>query len=111
MDGALNEAERRRSRRWPAGALPWRGVRLRPGRDANLLNLCPDGALIEGSARLHPGAPVVLQLIGASRSALLTGIVVRCHVSAIDAQAGVRYRGAIKFDASVDIDLAEGAPA
>jgi hypothetical protein len=104
MDGAINE--RRRARRWPADAVPWSRVRLRPGRDAALVNLCQDGVLIEGSARLHPGVPVVLQLIGPSRSALLTGTVVRCHVSAIDAQAGVRYRGAISFDAGLDLELA-----
>jgi hypothetical protein len=77
-------------------------VRLRPGRDAVLVDLGAGGALIEGAARLHPGSTVVLQLIGPRRSAFLTGTVVRCQVSALDRDAGVRYRGAINFDVSLD---------
>jgi hypothetical protein len=73
-------------------------VRLRPGRDAVLVDLGAGGALIEGAARLHPGSTVVLQLVGSRRSAFLTGTVLRCQVSAIDREAGVRYRGAISFD-------------
>jgi hypothetical protein len=85
-------------------------VRLRPGRDAVLVDLCEGGALIEGTARLHPGSTVVLQLIGPRRSAFLTGTVVRCQVSALDRDAGVRYKGAISFDARFDFTAQDYAP-
>jgi hypothetical protein len=104
MDGAVNEAERRRSRRWPVDAVPWSRVRLRPGRDAALVDVCEGGMLIEGAARLHPGSTVVLQLVGSRQSAFITGTVVRCHVSALERDAGVRYRGAVSFDVSLNLD-------
>ncbi|MGH9315393.1 MAG: hypothetical protein ACRD1S_19600 [Vicinamibacterales bacterium] len=103
--------DRRRSRRWPAGAILWTRVRLRPGREAALVNLCERGALVEGPARLHPGAAVVLQLVGpacpersrGAQSTPIPGTVIRCHVSSLDGTAGVRYRGAIRFDSAIEV--------
>jgi len=113
--------DRRGSRRWPAGAIRWTGVRLRPGREAALVDLCERGALVEGAARLRPGAHVVLQLVGPchdpshpagperTRSHSITGIVVRCQVSALCGHSGVRYRGAISFDAAIDVQVVSGS--
>lgn len=106
MVGAVTE--RRRSPRWPADAFRWTRVRLRPGRDAALVNLAKGGMLVEG-ARLYPGAPVVLQLIGPSSATLISGTVVRCQVAALERDAGVRYRGAISFDAAIDLEFSGGA--
>jgi hypothetical protein len=79
---------------------------MRPGREAALINLCERGALVEGSARLHPGAAVVLHLIGPTPSSSIRGTIVRCHVSSICGRTGIRYRGAISFDAEIDMDRA-----
>lgn len=95
--------ERRRSTRWPVEAIRWTSVRLRPGREAALINLCERGALVEGSARLHPGAHVVLHLVGPAPSSSIKGTIVRCHVSSLCGRAGIRYRGAISFDTAVDV--------
>jgi hypothetical protein len=81
---------------------------MRPGREANLINLCERGALVEGPARLHPGAHVVLHLIGPSPSSSIKGTIVRCHVSSICGRTGIRYRGAICFDAAIEVDGADG---
>lgn len=81
-------------------------MRLRPGREAAIVDVGPNGALIEGPARLLPGAAVVLQLVGPNRSTRVTGRVLRCQVSALDATAGVRYRGAISFDEAVEVEHA-----
>jgi hypothetical protein len=110
--------ERRGSRRWPVGELHWTAVRLRPGREAALVNLGERGALVEGTARLRPGAHVVLQLTGpghepgpeaspdrrrGAHSTPISGTVVRCQVFALCGHTGVRYRGAISFDAAIDV--------
>jgi hypothetical protein len=49
-------------------------------------------------------------LIGSRRSAFLTGTVTRCQVSALDRDAGVRYRGAISFDANLEVTPDDYAP-
>jgi hypothetical protein len=96
--------ERRRSPRLAVDAIRWTGVRMRPGREATLINLCDRGALVEGPARLHPGAAVVLHLIGPAPSSSIKGTIVRCHVSSICGRTGIRYRGAISFDAAIDME-------
>jgi hypothetical protein len=107
MAGTVNE--RRRSPRWPAAAFPWTRVRLRPGRDASLVNLASGGMLVEGAARLHPGSAVVLQLIGPSSSPLISGKVLRCQVAALERDAAVRYAGAISFDAAIDLESVDAS--
>jgi hypothetical protein len=102
MDGEV--VERRRSPRLPVEAIRWTAVRMRPGREANLINLCERGALVEGPARLHPGAAVVLHLVGPSPSGSIKGTIVRCHVSSICGRTGIRYRGAISFDAAIEVE-------
>ena len=96
--------ERRQSPRLPVEAIRWTAVRMRPGREANLINLCERGALVEGPARLHPGAAVVLHLVGPSPSSSIKGTIVRCHVSSICGRTGIRYRGAISFDAAIEVE-------
>lgn len=90
--------ERRRSRRRTAEPWPWRGARLRPGRDIVLLDIGNGGALVEASSRMLPGTPVVLQLLMPEGARCIHGRVLRCEVAAIDPCHGVRYRGAVRFD-------------
>ena len=74
-------------------------ARLRPGREVHVLDLSSGGALVEAGVRLMPGAPFVLHLVGVDDSRhTIRGIVLRCHVSAVDESAGVRYRAALGFD-------------
>lgn len=91
--------ERRVSHRRTRAECPWlTSARLRAGRDIRLLDLSTGGALIEGAARLLPGASIVLHLIGPDRRHTLRATVHRCHVSALDRVTGIRYRAALVFD-------------
>jgi hypothetical protein len=73
-------------------------ARLRPGRDVRLLNLSSGGALVEAGVRLMPGSPFVLHLTGVESHHTIRGTVLRCHVSALQQEDGVRYRAALVFD-------------
>jgi hypothetical protein len=77
---------------------------LRPGRDAALVNLAKEGVLVESKARLHPGSPIVLQLIGPVSATLISGRVLRWQVAVLEPD-GVRYSGAISFDAAIDLQF------
>ena len=77
----------------------WAEARVRPGRDVEVVDLGAGGALLEGSTRLMPGTQVVLILRGEGRSLAVRCRVVRCEVVALDPDKGIRYRGAVCFDA------------
>ncbi len=96
--------ERRRHVRRPAADAAWsRGARLRPGLDAALLDVSPGGVLVETAARLRPGMKTVLHLKPRSGELRAAGEVVRAWVSAIRPDRGVLYRGAVRFDRSIDL--------
>ncbi len=91
--------ERRSSpRRTPAQCSWLVAARLRPGRHVRIVDLSAGGALLEITARLLPGATVVLHLLGVHGPHTLRGTVLRCCVSALDRATGVRYRAALAFD-------------
>jgi hypothetical protein len=71
---------------------------LRPGYVVSLVDLSAGGALVEGPRPLRPGARVHLQVLTDSRVFALVGHVLRCVVWSLDPQAGVTYRGALKFE-------------
>jgi hypothetical protein len=73
------------------------GARLRHGFDVTIIDLGSGGALVEGNARLLPGATVELQLAGAGWSWMSSARVLRCRVSAL-LDEGVRYRAALQFE-------------
>ena len=106
MGGTVNE--RRGSRRRAAEPWPWRSARLRPGRDVVLLDVGDGGALVEASARMLPGTPVVLQLLMPEGARCIRGRVLRCEVASLDPCRGVRYRGALRFDEPQSL-IGEGA--
>jgi hypothetical protein len=62
-----------------------------------VIDLGAGGALVESTARLLPGRPVVLQLLRAGEARVLPARVLRCEVCALSAGA-IRYRGALRFD-------------
>jgi hypothetical protein len=72
-------------------------ARVRPGYDADVVDVSRSGALIETMQQLRPGSAVDLQFVTDDRRIVMRGQVVRCHVFKI-AGAGVSYRGAIAFD-------------
>ncbi len=102
---AGRSVERRSSPRRSGAKCAWLvAARLRPGRDISVLDLSSGGALVEAGVRLLPGAPFVLQLVGADGwCPSIRGTVLRCHVSALDPSTGVRYRAALAFDRALPL--------
>lgn len=91
--------ERRSSHRQPGRDCGWLALaRLRPGLELIVLDLSPGGALVEVPARLLPGANVELQLTAPGWRWLGGARVLRCQVSALLPEHGVRYRAALQFD-------------
>ncbi len=76
---------------------------VRPGHPVALIDLSASGALIEGTRPLRPGGRAHLQLSTDARTVWMNGHVLRCAVWALDAQVGVRYRSAVKFDHPCDL--------
>lgn len=72
-------------------------ARVRPGREASLLDVSAGGALVETTYRLLPGSPIELHVATSERRASVRGGVLRCAVVGVRA-AGMCYRSAIGFD-------------
>jgi PilZ domain-containing protein len=103
MDSVMSDttSDRRRARRH--ARVEEHGIvaaRVRPGHAAALIDVSADGALIETTRRLLPGASVELLLDTREVSAAVRGRVVRCTVSRVRSSS-VCYRGAISFDRSL----------
>jgi len=91
--------DRRSSPRRTSAECAWLvAARLRPGREARVLDLSGGGALVETAVRLMPGTSTVLHLVGVRRRHTIRGTVLRCYVSALDRSTGVRYRAALRFE-------------
>ncbi len=107
MDTALTmqcPTERRRTTRRSGEALSWvRELRVRPGLEATLVNLSEEGAVIETSTYLRPGARTAIHVVGVSGDWRVSGHVARSWVAAILDERGVLYRGALVFDSRVDL--------
>ena len=71
---------------------------LRPGCLVALVNLSPNGALVQGTRPLRPGAQVHLQVVIEKETFSVAAHVLRCAVWALDPQGGITYRGALKFE-------------
>ena len=72
-------------------------TRVRPGHEAQLIDVCAGGALIETAYRLLPGTSVELQMETGTRHTRIRGQVLRCAVVRVRPSAVV-YRGAIQFE-------------
>ena len=72
-------------------------ARVRPGHQAELIDVSAGGVLLETSHRLLPGSHVELHVETQSRRDNIRGRVLRCAVVGVRA-SGVSYRGAIGFD-------------
>jgi hypothetical protein len=80
---------------------PWPGTAkatLRPGHAISIVNISRGGALVDGTRPMRPGARVMLQIVTSAGALGLSALVLRCGVRSLNADAGVIYRGALKFD-------------
>jgi hypothetical protein len=94
--------ERRRApRRTPDRQEPLGRVRLRAGRELEVVNISDAGVLVDGLARLHPGAHVDVHVVTRDGRVLVRGRVVRAFVSHVAADA-IRYGGALAFEQTID---------
>jgi hypothetical protein len=90
--------DRRHDERFGQPAIAGTQAILRPGYSVALIDLSAGGALIEGPRPLRPGMRVHVQLVSGTHRFGLTAHVLRCSVASLDTDAGVRYRGALRFD-------------
>jgi hypothetical protein len=72
-------------------------ARVRPGREAAVLNVSTGGILIETLHRLLPGTTIDLQLTLVDRCTSVRGRVLRSTVACLR-HSRVLYRGAIAFE-------------
>ena len=72
-------------------------ARVRPGREASLVDVSAGGALVETTYRLLPGARIELHVATGERRTSVRGGVLRSVVVGVRA-AGMCYRSAIGFD-------------
>ena len=99
----LNEgtSDRRRSpRRTPARDEPLSQVRLRAGRQLEVINVSDAGLLAEGEMRLLPGTHVDVHLVTAEGRLLVRSRVIRAFVCRV-CRDRIDYRGAIVFERPV----------
>jgi hypothetical protein len=96
--GCAERPDRRRARR--RRTIHDHGIvsaRVRPGRDASLLDVSAGGALVETTYRLLPGSPIELHVATGEHRTSMRGGVLRSAVVSVRA-AGMCYRSAIRFD-------------
>jgi hypothetical protein len=110
----LSAASRRREHRHAPRRLPEQHeslarVRLRTGSELAVLNISDGGVLVEGPARLHPGAHVDVHVVTRDGRVLVRSRVVRAFISHLEADL-VRYRGALAFERRIDTTATEPSP-
>jgi hypothetical protein len=77
-------------------------MRIRAGRDLQVVDLSSHGALVEGDTRLLPNTHVDVHVQSAGGRVLVRSRVVRAFVAAV-ASERILYRGALAFDQPVAI--------
>ena len=79
---------------------------VRPGREATVIDISPQGALIETAHRLLPNSAIELQLETPDRRTTVRGRLIRCCVARVFASA-VRYQAGVHFESSLGDFVAE----
>jgi hypothetical protein len=98
MESAVDPGDRRQSRR--ASDVAEHGIvsaRVRPGHAAIVIDVSPEGALIETGHRLLPGTIVVLHFESLDRRESVRSRVLRSTVAGVRA-SGISFRGAVRFE-------------
>jgi hypothetical protein len=98
------------TRRVPVSGEPLSRMRLRTGRELDVINVSNGGALVEGTARLLPGTHVDVHVVTRDGRVLVRSRVVRAYVSYLTGEL-VRYRGALAFERQVDTAAGYDFPA
>jgi hypothetical protein len=93
---------RRTARRVPDAADVLSRVRLRGGRELSVINIAPDGALLEGETRLLPGTHIDVHVTTRDGRVLARARVVRGSVFRLTADS-IRYRHALAFERAIDL--------
>lgn len=90
--------DRRSHPRLPAGAARSHvSAKLRTGSPVLVVNISPDGMLVDTPARLLPGHHVDLVLQGESSQEVRRCCVVHSRIAAIDLTTGPRYRAGLRL--------------
>lgn len=96
--------ERRDSLRLDAAALPAGfAARLRAGSDADVLNVSPNGVLLESTTRLLPGRRCALRIGLPAHQWAVDGEVVRCALTRVTPAGQALYRAAIRFSSAIGL--------
>jgi len=91
--------ERRRWPRKPRADCPWLlDARLRSGTEVQVVDISNGGILLESASQILPGARVELFLFTRDQRWLVNGRVLRCQVSRVVKEDGVRYHAALVFN-------------
>ena len=95
-------SERRASRRVPAGIAPGlRTVRLRTGQDTTVIDASQGGIGLETEARVSPGTPLDVVVVGHGEARTARALVVYARVVEIDPLSGARYRVGLKVESAL----------
>ena len=98
------ERERRQAtRRTPGADESLRRMKLRIGPELTVLDIASGGALVEGTARLVPGARLDVHVVPRPGRVLVRTTVVRAWVSQLRSDS-VTYRAGLRFDQVVDVE-------
>jgi hypothetical protein len=89
--------ERRRDVRSSDGIVRRIVALVRPGQSVFVVDLSPSGALIQARKRLIPGARVEIHLNADGQRTVLSALVLRCEVAAMEADLIV-YHAALGFE-------------
>lgn len=106
MDDALTAGirERRAAPGTPTGTPRWvTAARLRPGGKVDLLAWSSTTVVVEGGARILPGARVELVLKGERTQRSLPGQVRSVFITAMTRSGAVRYRASIRLVSPTDV--------
>ena len=82
-------------------------AKVRPGREASIVDVSAGGALVETTHRLLPGTSVELRFETSAGRATIRGRVLRCAVAGVHASS-MCYRGAIGFDRALPWFVPDG---
>ncbi len=91
-------AERRIERRLPGTALQIVHATMRPGCPVLVVDISQAGVQLETERPLRPGTRVHVRLVCQEWSLASAALVLRCGVWALHPDAGVIYRGALRFE-------------
>ena len=81
---------------------PLSRARIRAGRELQVIDVSPHGALVEGDTRLLPGTHVDVHVVASAGRVLVRSRIIRAYVASVSSDL-VLYRGALAFEQPVDL--------